>query len=183
MSSFNHNIKRNLLKPLGNIGSGVLLKVFKPFSVGDFIEIDGKVGSIEKRGLYKTTLKKIDGSELRIENDTFYRRDLHNLTSRNIISLDMTISVSYQSNMARVKDQIMTFVDANIKLLDSPKAKIQVTKIKNDAVELSVKAWCLLDDFLELDAHLESKLNQYLISKNVLIQSESSTFGEAKMLA
>ncbi|MBO3700440.1 mechanosensitive ion channel family protein [Roseivirga sp. E12] len=183
MSTLNYNIQSSLLAPLSNIGSGILLRLLKPFSIGDFIEIDGQVGSIERSGLQKTTIKKVDGSELKVNNSIFYQRDLHNLTSKNIIALDLKIGVSYQSNMTKVKEEIMTFFTQHERLLNSPKAKIQVSKIKNDFVELSIKPWCLLDDFLDLDAHLESQLAQYLVSKNVVLEEEQPIFSETKMLA
>ena len=183
MSSISHNIQNSLLNPLSNIGSGLLLRVFKPFRIGDFIEVDGKVGSIEKSGFQKTTIKRIDGTETKVNNTIFYKRELHNLSAKNIISLDLTIRVSYQSNMTKVKDEIMNFFTQNHQVLNSPKAKIQVSKIKNDFVELSVKPWCLLDNFLELDATLEAQLVQYLLSKNVVIEHKQPVFGTNKMLA
>lgn len=183
MSTLSYNIQHSLLAQLSNIGSGILLKVLKPFSIGDFVEIDGQVGSIEKSGFQRTTIKKVDGSEIKVDNSIFYQRDLHNLTSKNIIALDLTIGVSYQSNMTKVKEEIIVFFTQHERLLDSPKAKIQVAKIKNDFVELSIKPWCLLDDFLELDANLETQLTQYLIAKNIVIEEERSVFHEAKMLA
>lgn len=183
MSSISYSIKNTLLKPLSNIGSGILLRVFKPFSTGDFIEIDGEVGSIERSGFQKTTIKKVDGSEIKVNNFIFYQRDLHNLSTKNIISLELSIGVGYQSNMAKVKDEITSFFAQHDRLLNSPKAKIQVSKIKNDFVELSVKPWCLLDNFLELDSNLESQLTQHLMSKNVIIDHEQHVYGHAKMLA
>ncbi len=183
MSTLNHNIQSALLAPLSNIGSGILLRLLRPFSIGDFIEIDGQVGSIQRSGFQRTTIKKVDGSEIKVNNSIFYQRDLHNLTSKNIIALELTIGVSYQSNMTKVKEEIMAFFTQNKRLLNSPKAKIQVSKIKNDFVELSIKPWCLLDDFLALDANLESQLMEYLISKNLILEEERSVFNEAKMLA
>ncbi|OEK02077.1 hypothetical protein BFP97_11340 [Roseivirga sp. 4D4] len=183
MSTLNYNIQSALLAPLSNIGSGILLRLLKPFSIGDFIEIDGQVGSIERSGFQRTTIKKIDGSEIKVNNSIFYQRDLHNLSSKNIIALELTIGVSYQSNMTKVKEEIMAFFTEHERLLNSPKAKIQVSKIKNDFVELSIKPWCLLDDFLALDAKLESQLTEHLVSKNVILEEERSLFSEAKMLA
>ncbi len=183
MSSISYNIQKTLIRPLGNIGSGILLRVFKPFNTGDFVEIDGQVGSIEKSGFQQTSIKRIDGSEIKVNNSIFYQRDLHNLTSKNIISLELSVSIGYQSNMTKVKEDIMTFFAQDERLLNSPKAKIQVAKIKNDFVELSIKPWCLLDNFLALDADLESQLTQYLEAQHVVIEHEHSVFSEAKMLA
>lgn len=183
MSSISYSIQNTLLKPLSNIGSGILLRVFKPFRIGDFVEIDGQVGSIEKSGLQKTIIKRVDGTETKVNNTIFYRRDLHNLSTKNIIALELTLGVSYQSDMTKVKGEIMNFFTQHQLLLNSPQAKIQVSKIKNDFVELSIRPWCLLDNFLELDTNLEAQLSQYLQSKNVVLEHEQPIFGTTKMLA
>ena len=128
MSSISHNIQNSLLNPLSNIGSGLLLRVFKPFRIGDFIEVDGKVGSIEKSGFQKTTIKRIDGTETKVNNTIFYKRELHNLSAKNIISLDLTIGVSYQSNMTKVKDEIMNFFTQNHQVLIPLRQKFKFLK-------------------------------------------------------
>lgn len=183
MSSLGNRIQKSILSPIGNVGSGIMLKVFKPFRKGDFIEIDGQLGSVEKCGFRKTIVKKMDGGELKLENSTFYTKNLHNLSSKNIIRLDLTLGISYQSNMSKVKDEIIQYLSQNKRLLNSPIPKIQVRKIKNDFVEIIVRPWCLLDDYLELDATLESLLKQYLASRNVGIEYDNTHLSGAKMLA
>ena len=182
MSSLGNNIRKSVLDPISDVGSGIMLKVFRPFRKGDFIEIDGQLGSVERCGFRKTIVKKIDGGELKLENSTFYTKNLHNLSSKNIIRLDLTLDIGYQSNMPKVKDEIMQYLSQNKRLLNSPIPKIQVSKIKNEFVEIVVKPWCLLDDYLELDATLESLLKQYLASRQVIIEYDNHLSG-AKMLA
>ncbi len=183
MSSSGNRMQKNLFRPLSNLGSGLMLKVFKPFNKGDFIEIDGQLGSVIKRGAQKTTLKSVNGAEFTIENIEFYKKHLHNLSSKNIISLELIVEISYKSNMSKVKEEILTFLIQNNRILSTPTPKIQVSKIKNKSIELTVKPWCLLDDFLELDCTLENLLTQYLFSKNIGAEQDEVLYSDSKMLA
>lgn len=166
-----------------NLGSGILLNLFNPYKTGDFVEVEGQLGSVKARGFKQTVIKKIDGSEAVVNNSSFYTKDAHNLTSKNIIRLDLTLNVGYANDMSRVKEEITDFLSKNSKILSSPTPKIQVSKIKDDFVEIAVKPWCLLDHYLELDSELEQLLNQYLSSKNLLTEVEHNVLSEAKMMA
>lgn len=183
MNSSNSRLQKSFFRPLSNLGSGLMLRVFKPFGEGDFIEVDGMLGSVQKSGFLQTKLKSIDGDELAIDNIEFYKNHLHNLSSKNIISLELTLGVCYKSDMSKVKEEILIYLGKNKNILNTPAPKIQVSKIKNEYVELIIKPWCILDDFLELDCTLEDSLKQYLSSKNVTIELDKAEYSDAKMLA
>lgn len=183
MSYLGNKIQKNAIRPLTNLGSGLLLRVFSPFSKGDFIEIDDQLGSVEKSGLQTTTIKKLGGGELKIENTVFFRKHLKNLTDKNIICLEMSVGIGYNSNMTRVKEEVLHFFNQQERLLDLPTPKIQVSKIKTDFVELVIKPWCLLDDFFELDSTLENLLKKHLVAKNFIVENEMATYSNSKMLA
>lgn len=155
-------IRKNALNPLVNSASGVLLKVLNPFKEGDFIEIDGQLGSVANKGLRKTTITNLDGSQMVIDNSRFYSRSLHNLSTKNIIRLDLSVSICYNEDMSRAKENILVFLNENIKILKTPAPKLQVVKLKDKYVEIGIEPWCLLDDFMELDQQLEDHLILYL---------------------
>lgn len=183
MSSLGNKIQNIAIRPLTNLGSGLLLRVLSPFSKGDFIEIDDQLGSVEKSGLQTTTIKKLGGGEMKIENTVFFKKHVKNLTDKNIICLEMSIGIGYDSNMTRVKEQVIHFFNQQERLLDLPTPKIHVSKIKSDFVELVIKPWCLLDDFLELDSTLEDDLKKHLVANNFIVENEMAPYSNSKMLA
>lgn len=155
-------VKHNTLKPFLNASSGILLKVLRPFKEGDFIEIDGQLGSVVKKGLSQTTITNLDGLQMVIDNVRFYSRSLHNLSTKNIIRLDLCISICYDEDMSRAKESILSFLSLNKKILNTPAPKLQVSKLKDRFVEISIEPWCLLDDFMEIDQELEDQLTLHL---------------------
>lgn len=163
-------IKQKALNPLVNSVSGVLLKVLSPFKKGDFIEIDGELGSVAKQGLLKTTIMHLDGSSKVIDNSKFYSSSLHNLSTKNIVRLDLSVSLCYNEDMSQAKESILSFLLQNTRVLKTPAPKLQVTKLKEKYVELNIEPWCLLDNFMELDQELEDHLKLHLTSLGFQIE-------------
>ena len=118
-----------------------------------------------------------------LQSVPFFRKHLKNLTDKNITCLEMSIGIGYESNMTRIKEQVLYFFSLQERLLDLPTPKIHVSKIKSDFVELVIKPWCLLDDFLELDSTLEASLKKHLVANNFIVENEESTYSDSKMLA
>lgn len=73
--------------------SGGLMRISKPFKKGDFIEVNGLLGSVEANGWQKTLLKKINGDEIAVSNLTFYINKVHNLTERNMVQLIKPVKI------------------------------------------------------------------------------------------
>lgn len=165
-------IKQKAFNPLVNSFSGMLLKVLRPFKKGDFIEIDGQLGSVAERGLLKTTITHLDGSLTIIDNSKFYSSSLHNLSTKNIIRLDLAVSICYNEDMSRVKESTLSFLNQNTRILKSPAPKLHVTRLKEKYVEISIEPWCLLDSFMELDQELEDHLKLHLTSLGFQIELE-----------
>ena len=152
-----------------------------PFKVGDFIVVNGQIGSVETKGLNTTKLKNIDGEEFLVSNTHFYTRPLLNLSDQKIVKAEFSVSVSYDQDMPKIKKLILAYLSSQDLLLKSPNPKISVKKIHSNHVELEIKAWCALDNYLEIDSIAEALLKEHLISKGVAIQDEY--LEEKKMMA
>jgi small conductance mechanosensitive channel len=170
------------LRPAANLGSGLLLKILKKLNSGDFIEIEGEIGSIISKKLTSSQLQTIDGELITVDNSAFFLGSMHNLSKQNIIRLDLKLDVCYSENMPKIKDAIMAFLKSQNGLLSSPKIKISVAKLKDNFVELKISPWCALDNFLSLDDKLETLLRQHLTNKGFKI-STSDSYTEIRGIA
>lgn len=183
MISLLDDLKAKVYKPLLDSCSGLALSVLNPFKEGDFIEIDGKIGLVENRGMRKTAIKTADGSISTVENSKFYFKKLHNLSTENIIRLDLKLTIHLDSDMKDLKSEILRFFQNEKDILLSPEPKIQVAKIHQQHIELLVKPWCMLDDFLELDAVLENRLKSHLSVYTTPKKTHVPLIPERKLLA
>ncbi len=172
---------RKALQPMLEVFSGLLIRATSPFRKGDFIEIDGRLGSVEHKGIRFTILRSIDGEPVHVPNTLFFTKHLHNLSHQNIVNVDLETKVCYSENMAKIKKLINDYLSNNKLVLRNPSPKVVVKKMKNSHVELGVKVWCSLEKYLEVDAETELLLNQFLISQGVKVASENTA--AAKLMA
>jgi len=169
-------VESSAFTPLHNFLSGILLKISNPFKKGDFIEVDGQLGSVKKRGLNNTIITNLDGSITTIENGKFYKSSLHNLSTKNIIRLAIGVKLCYTTDMTRAKEAIHKFLVQDQRILDNPTPKLQVVKLEARFVEISIQPWCLLDDYMELDHLLENRLKDHLIGLGYEVKAEETSF-------
>ena len=169
-------VDHHVTSPLLNFFSGLLLKVSGPFRTGDFIEINGQLGSVKKKGLQKTIITNLDGSSTAIENGKFFTNELHNLSTKNIIRLSFSLNLCYDSDTRRAKETITQYLAEHSKVLTTPAPKLQVVKLKEKCVELSVQPWCLLDHYIELDHQLEERLKTHLLSLGFQLELDESEY-------
>jgi len=180
MGQFVLKIKKAIY-PAFNLLSGLSIRVFKPFEKGDFIEINGYLGSVEHKGFKKTILKNIEGEQVQIANTLFYTKHLHNLTHENIVNIDLYVAVDYCEEMTKVKKMILEYLMNNGGLLKSPAPKIFVKKIKNAHVELGIKIWCSIEKYLEVEAETEALLKEYLRAKGISLEPENNELNKLMM--
>ena len=177
------NTTPSIFSGLLNAAGGFFLMLKNPFKKGDFIELGGKIGSVTKKNFYSSEIKTIDGESINLEHSQFLFKKLHNLSNNNIIRLEFSVNVCYSEDMGQVKLAIHDFLDAQPSVLRSPKAKITVTKLHNNYVELKVSPWCLLDNFLELDHKLENALNDFLTLEGIKTPKPIENFEEKREIA
>ncbi len=176
MKKIASSIESSAIAPLYNLLSGIFIKISNPFKKGDFIEIDGQLGSVKKRGIQKTIIANLDGSFTMVDNGRFYQGDLHNLSTKNIIRLAFTIELCYNTDMSRAKEAINQFLANDERILRKPLPKLQVVKLKEKYVEISIQPWCLLDQYMELDHELEDQLKSHLLGLGYEVKTDESLY-------
>ncbi|KYG71964.1 mechanosensitive ion channel-like protein [Roseivirga ehrenbergii] len=183
MRTISNKMKAPFLTSILNLSGGIFLKTVKPFKTGDFIEIDGEIGSVTSSNWINSEIKTIDGEKVLVDNSQFLLGTLNNLSDKNIIRLELKLNVCYSENMALVKETIYAFLKEQTSILKSPKSRIEVIKLHENSVELKVTPWCLLDHFLELDYKLETALHKYLIEKGFKMPISKEAFIEVRETA
>ncbi|WP_339695902.1 mechanosensitive ion channel family protein [uncultured Roseivirga sp.] len=183
MRTIANKMKAPFLSSLLNLSGGIFLKTVKPFKKGDFIEINGEIGSVSSCSWSSSEIKTIDGELVKVENSQFILGTLNNLSDKNIIRLELNLNVCYSENMADVKQAIYSFLKEHSGILKSPKSKITVAKLHENHVELKIAPWCLLDHFLELDYKLETALYQHLLKKGFNMPNREELFSTIREIA
>lgn len=177
-------IALSLKDSLSNLASGIMLIVFRHFTKGDTVELNGTLGNVEEISLFHTKLTTPDNRSVILPNASIAQAKIINFTSNPTRRLEWTFSVSYESDIRRAKEVILLALQSESRLLEEPAPLVGVGALGASGVDLIVRAWVKKEEFfavqiavneaikLALDeAAIEipyNKLDVNLISKGTL---------------
>lgn len=147
---------------LGNFASGVMLLVFRPFKVGDFVEAAGVAGSVTVIGVFSTTLNTGDNVQITLPNGAVFGQTIKNYAANPTRRNDMIIGVGYDDDLGIAIDTIKKVVTADSRVLKDPEPLVAVAELGDSSVNLVVRPWCKKEDYWGLRFDLTRALKEEL---------------------
>lgn len=141
-----------------NIASGVMIIITKPFKAGEFINIEGLEGTVQKILITTTYLHTVDNKEVIIPNSRLTSNNLINYTAQDMRMLDLKYQIGYSDDMAKAKRILSNIIESEVKLLKDPKPVVAVSGLADSSVELLVRAWCKTEDYWDLYFYMQEKV-------------------------
>tara|TARA_Y100000389_G_C17469806_1_gene529277 strand:+ start:1756 stop:2634 length:879 start_codon:yes stop_codon:yes gene_type:complete len=126
---------------LSNFASGVLIVLFKPYRVNDFIEAAGISGTVEKVQILTTILKTPDNKQIIVPNSQIMDSIITNYSSNNIRRIDMIVGVSYNDDIEIVKKTLQEIISKDKRVLSEPKTMIAISELADSSVNFVVRPW------------------------------------------
>lgn len=130
-----------------NLGAGVLIIVFKPFKLGDFVEIAGTSGSVEEVNLFSTFLTTGDNKQVIIPNSNTISGNITNYSAKPTRRVDMTFGIGYDDDLKLAKQILESLVSENTQILKEPKPFIAVSELAESSVNFVVRVWVKSADY------------------------------------
>ena len=132
---------------LANFASGILLIIFRPFRVDDFVMLADEEGFIEKIHIFTTQIKTFDNRTIIIPNATITSGKIINYTSKEIRRVDLSIGISYGDNIRKALDALTELCRSHPKVLQDPAPFVGVVEYGDSGINLTVRPWCKTDDY------------------------------------
>ena len=132
---------------LSNFASGVLIVLFRPYRVGDFIEAAGINGVVEQVQILTTVLKTGDNKQVIVPNGQIMDSIITNYSANDTRRVDMIVGVSYDDDLDKVRDTIKLLVDAEERILSEPECTIAVSALADSSVNFVVRPWVKTADY------------------------------------
>lgn len=154
---------------LSNLAAGVMIIVFRPFKVGDFINTAGHGGSVDEIGIFSTMLKTPDNQRIIIPNSSVISSTIVNVTALPTRRLDLIISISYEDSISTAKQVIAEVLASEPRLLAEPAALVGVDKLADSSVDIFIKPWVNTDDYWAVRAALLENLKESLDAAGIEI--------------
>jgi len=143
---------------LQNFAAGVLLIIFHPFKVGDYIEAGGTAGVVEEIGIFSTRLKTGDNREIIVPNGAIYSGTITNNSARNTRRIDMVFSIGYDDDIRKAREIIQSIIDADERILKEPAALVAVGELADSSVNFNVRPWVASGDYGGVRFDLNEKI-------------------------
>ena len=126
---------------LSNFAAGVLMIIFKPFKVGDFIEGGGVAGVVEEIGIFTTELKSPDNKKIIVPNAKMTSDNIVNYTAKDMRRIDIVAGVSYSDDLDKVKKILAEIMAKDDRILKDPAPTIGVLELADSSVNFAVRPW------------------------------------------
>jgi small conductance mechanosensitive channel len=147
---------------LSNFAAGVMLLIFRPFRVGDYVEVAGTAGSVREVGIFSTVLHTPDNVKITIPNSSVYGDTIKNYSANDTRRNDLVIGISYDDDIARAIETIRKVLAGDSRVLDDPESTVAVAELGDSSVNLVVRPWCAGGDYWPLRFDLTRKLKEEL---------------------
>ncbi|MDO4727529.1 MAG: mechanosensitive ion channel [Bacteroidota bacterium] len=132
---------------LSNIAGGIMLLLFKPFRVGDFIEAKGEKGTVKAIGLFATTLNKFNNEEAIIPNGPLFSDNIINYSREEKRRVKVLVGIGYGSDIKKAKQILQNIALSDSRTLQEPAPTVFVEELADSSVNLSVRFWCKNEDY------------------------------------
>ncbi len=147
---------------LSNFAAGVMLLVFRPFKVGDYVEVGGSAGGVEAVGLFSTTLNTPDNVKIVIPNGSVFGNTIKNYAANDTRRNDIVVGISYDDDIGVALDTIRRVVDGDPRVLEDPAPLVAVSELGDSSVNIVVRPWCKREDYWGLRFDMMRSLKEEL---------------------
>jgi len=132
---------------LSNFAGGMLIILFKPFKVGDTIEAQGISGTVSEIQIFVTKLINSNNQTIFVPNGSLSNGTIINYSLQGIRRADLTLAISYDTDIKKAKDLITEVLNKNPKVLKTPEAEVSVKLLTDSSIQLAVRPWANNADF------------------------------------
>jgi small conductance mechanosensitive channel len=135
---------------LSNFASGMMILIYRPFDVGDLVEIGGVFGKVNQMSLVNTTVLTLDNQTVVLPNNMIWSGVIKNVTEQSERRVDMTFGISYSDDIPNAERILTEIVDAQDKVLEDPEPMIKLHELGESSVNFIVRPWVKSDDYWDV---------------------------------
>jgi small conductance mechanosensitive channel len=130
-----------------NFAAGVMLLTFRPFDIGNFVEIGGQAGTVKTVGIFSSVLATPDNVEIRIPNAQVFNQTIRNFSANETRRIDLVIGVGYDDDLGVAVRTCMDVLAADARVMEDPPAVVAVHELGDSSVNVVVRPWVLATDY------------------------------------
>lgn len=151
------------------VAAGVVIAILRPYRIGDFVEIDGELGTVADITPFTTVLNTIDNKRIIITNDAAWASTIENFNANPRRRIDEIIGISYDDDIRKAMAIIERVVTADKRALDDPPFWVKVNTLNEYSVDLRFRIWCRTADYFDFRCDMLQQIKEAFDEEGVTI--------------
>ncbi len=135
---------------LGNFAAGVMILLYRPYDMGDLIDVGGVFGKVDKMSLVSTSLLTLDNQLFVVPNSKIWGDVIKNVTAQDTRRVDMVFGISYSDDIPKAESILEDILQSHDKVLDTPESMVRLHTLGASSVDFVVRPWVKVDDYWDV---------------------------------
>ena len=154
---------------LSNLAGGLMILLFKPFKVGDFIEANGEQGTVKSITIFYTILHSPENKVVTIPNGTITSGDVVNYWALDNVRLDIPFCTAYADDIDKTREVVLAVAAARDNVLESPAPEVLLDKMNESSLDFILRVWVEGKDYWDARFGLAEEVKKALDKNNITI--------------
>ena len=148
---------------IGHLASGVMIMIFKPFKVGDLVEIGGgHVGTVDSINAFNTTLATLDNKRIIVANSNVTANTITNISGQGEVGVELTYGIGYTDSIDKAREIILEVGKNCPYILDSPEQGVVVSELADSSVNLATRPFCKSEHYWDTYFYMQENVKKAL---------------------
>ena len=132
---------------LSNFAAGVMLVVFRPFKLEDFVEVGGELGTVKEIQIFNTIIYSVDNRQIILPNSKISGEKIINYSALDSRRIDLVFGIAYTDDMKKAKEVLMNILVSDERILKNPEPFVAVSELGDSSVNLVCRPWVKPEDY------------------------------------
>lgn len=154
---------------LGNIASGIMILVLRPFKTGDVVDVGGTMGVVDEIGLFVTEMHSFDNIGIIMPNSQVWGSQIMNYSKFETRRVDMEFGIGYGDDMEKAMRLIKEVLDEDERILPEPEPLIAISNLGDSSVDIRVRPWTASGNVWPLRYDLTRKVKEKFDANDISI--------------
>jgi len=154
---------------LSDLAAGVMLVVFRPYKLGQYVDIGGTSGTVKDLNLFTTELVTPDNVQIIVPNGQAWGSIITDFSAHDTRRVDLVFGIDYGDNADEAMNIILDVAKADSRILSDPEPWVRVTNLGDSSVDLTARLWCNAPDFWDVKFETTKAVKEAFDAKGVSI--------------
>jgi small conductance mechanosensitive channel len=149
-----------LQNTLSDLAAGFMLVLFRPYKIGQYVDIGGTAGTVQDLNLFTTELKTPDNVQIVMPNGKAWGTIIANYSAHETRRVDLTFGIDYADDADRAMQIIRDLAAADTRIHDDPEPWVRVTNLGESSVDLTARLWASADDYWDVKFDMTKQVKE-----------------------